>query len=347
MSMESKEWYRMTQPTFNSGFEDCEFFAYGSDGFDEVLNSFLGSDVKIYDRRVLVEPVRHRVIIQNVTSDSESSSVIRQVLTKIGVLKCGQYIATVLPSGSTAFWLVSTLPDNNRIYEKALLWKCRQTLRFRSPLSNDVVQYPIYVENATQYGTGENSREHLTIGDASYLIYLPCNEETVLIDDRFRFLMDRNHRRPTAYRVTQVDTVSYAVGDETDGGLIRLSVVETPFNEETDNRELMVADYYPTHEESITDKISVVDPDRNELITMGESKELLVFSTSADGNLVSVSEFDYMITDGNEICESTSKTGNKITIHVKSYKETVGRTITLRVSRGLASAEIMLTVANW
>lgn len=48
MSEESKSWYRMTRPLFNSGFEDDEFWAYGQDGFQEVLDSFIGSDVLIY-----------------------------------------------------------------------------------------------------------------------------------------------------------------------------------------------------------------------------------------------------------------------------------------------------------
>ena len=42
MSEESKAWYRMTRPLFNSGFEDDEFWAYGQDGFQEVLDSFIG-----------------------------------------------------------------------------------------------------------------------------------------------------------------------------------------------------------------------------------------------------------------------------------------------------------------
>lgn len=51
MSEESKSWYRMTRPLFNSGFEDDEFWAYGQDGFQEVLDSFIGSDVLIYGDR--------------------------------------------------------------------------------------------------------------------------------------------------------------------------------------------------------------------------------------------------------------------------------------------------------
>ena len=51
MSEESKSWYRMSRPLFNSGMEDDEFWAYGQDGFQEQLNSVLGCDVLVYEDR--------------------------------------------------------------------------------------------------------------------------------------------------------------------------------------------------------------------------------------------------------------------------------------------------------
>ena len=117
MSEESKSWYRMTRPLFNSGFEDNEFWAYGQDGFQEVLDSFLGSDVLIYDKRISTSPQEVRAIVQNKTSDVFNSTTVRQILCNIGILKCGQYVKF-----EDAFWLVVTLPDNNRIYEKAVLF---------------------------------------------------------------------------------------------------------------------------------------------------------------------------------------------------------------------------------
>jgi len=76
------------------------------------------------------------------------------------------------------------------------------------------------------------------------LLYVPYNDETVLVDDHFRFIMDRNKQNPTVFRITQVDTTSYAVGGENEDGLLQWSILQTQFNEETDNKELMVADYY-------------------------------------------------------------------------------------------------------
>ena len=102
MSEESKSWYRMTRPLFNSGFEDDEFWAYGQDGFQEVLDSFIGSDVLIYDKAIGTEPQQVRAIVQQKTSDVYNSTTVRQILCNIGILRCGQYV-----KHDGAFWLVS------------------------------------------------------------------------------------------------------------------------------------------------------------------------------------------------------------------------------------------------
>ena len=78
MSEESKSWYKMIRPLFNSGYEDDEFWAYGQDGFNEVLDSFIGSDVEIYDKSVAKTPKAVRAIIQNVTGDAQSSTLVRR-----------------------------------------------------------------------------------------------------------------------------------------------------------------------------------------------------------------------------------------------------------------------------
>ena len=168
MSEESKSWYRMTRPLFNSGFEDDEFWAYGQDGFQEVLDSFIGSDVLIYDKAIGTEPQQVRAIVQQKTSDVYNSTTVRQILCNIGILRCGQYV-----KHDGAFWLVSSLPDNNRIYEKAVLWKCKYSIRFVSPLTGEIVEYPVYSTNSTQYGTGEAGKTQMTVGEDQHLIYLP------------------------------------------------------------------------------------------------------------------------------------------------------------------------------
>ena len=80
-------------------------------------------------------------------------------------------------------------------------------------------------------------------GDCFYFVKCLFNLSTmndvlIKIDSDFRILADRNTAQPTAYRVTKVDTLSYAFGT---GGMICWMLVEDVLRA-ADNKSTMVAD---------------------------------------------------------------------------------------------------------
>lgn len=335
------EWYLMRRPLFNSGLEDDEFWAFGVDGFNELLDSAIGSDVELYDRRIDVPSVMIRAIVQNTTSDTVNNTTLRQILCNIGFLKCGQYVRF-----DDAWWIVATRPDNNRVYEKAILWKCKYTIRFLSVLDGKtIVEYPLYDTNSTQYGTGETDKVAMSVGSGEHLIYLPHNEETVLIDRGFRFIMDRNRQNPTVYRITQVDTTSYAVGDESDGGLLQWSVIETQFNEATDSKEEMIADFYHTE---IGDGgggddetgIVLADLDGDQRIALGEEKTVSVVSDAPFTARVEPDDGDVTISE---------VTDDSVTLRAGNDRGAVGHVVTLHVSSEESGqeAQLAIQIVNW
>ena len=346
MSEESKSWYRMTRPLFNSGFEDDEFWAYGQDGFRELLDSFIASTVQIYDKRMYTEPTSVRAIVQNVTSDALSGTTLRQILCEIGTLRCGQYV-----KDDKSVWLVSGLPDNNRLYEKAVLWKCKHTIHFISPLTGDVVDYPVY--STSSNGLGELDKEHITVGDSQHLVYIPYNEETILIHDGFRVIMDKTHDNPTVYRVTQVDPLSMAVGsDMEEDGLIQWSMLQTQFNEETDNAELMVADYYNRghstdgSDPSLNPSITLIDEDGDGLLAIGETKRVRI-ELKEDGEAASglSYELEYDMADGAARVESVEN--GIITLYAEKDRDNVGKTISVTATAGDMKSTLEIQIVNW
>ena len=232
-----KEWYLMTKPLFNSGYEKEEFENYAKDGFSELLESFISSDVFIYETNDFSKSETTKAIIQNVTTDSDYNDFIRQILVPIGTIKTGYYVKY-----NGFYWLIKDIVDNNKIYEKSIMFHCNYILKFISDTSEKIVSYPVYMKNATQYNSGETAREQETVGSSKFLIYIPYNEETIKINHGKRFLIDRNTDNPTAFEVTQVDTISHNYDDNV--GVIRLTVVENQFNSKTDDKNLMIADYY-------------------------------------------------------------------------------------------------------
>lgn len=350
MSEESKNWYRMTHPLFNSGFEDDEFWAYGKDGFQELLNSFMGSDILIFDKKIRYDPQQIRAIIQQRTSDVYNSTMVRQILCNIGILRCGQYV-----KHEGAFWLVSSLPDNNRIYEKAVLWKCKHSIRFISPLTGEIVEYPVYSTNSTQYGTGEAAKSQMAVGEDQHLVYLPYNEETIALDIQTRFLMDKNKANPTAYRITRVDSVSYAVGSErVEDGLIQWAVLEDQFNTSTDNAELMVADYYtsiPGGTEEIPGgnfHITITDLDGDFKIAGGETKQICI--QVLDDNGLPVSPLQYHLEyDFVGAADIVDETDGVITLQASDNPVFVGTQIEIKAIDDVFGSEaiIKIQIVNW
>lgn len=342
-----EEWYLLSQPLFNSGFESEEFSAYATEGFEEVLSSFLADDVEIFDKSLSVDPIKTRAIIQGVTADTYNNSVVRQFLCRIGTLQCGQYIKS-----KDKYWLINGLPDDNKMYEKAAGWYCKYSIRFISPLTGEIVEYPVYDINSTQYGSGETSKNYMTLGTSQHLVYLPYNEETVKIDSGFRFLIDKNKDQPTAYRLAQVDTSSYSSGKN--DGLIQWTIVESQFDELTDSRELLIADYFGKSGLSKEDdveagyKLTLSTNSAENKVIFGEDIRIDAELTY-DGSVIEPKPLTLSIADGVEYGSIKENGVGYFVVHALDNRSYIGHEISILARNDEADVEasIILKIRGW
>ena len=153
------------------------------------------------------------------------------------------YLGDVLKwNDDNGYWMCVGVHNLHGINWEGTLQFCNFRLKFKSPKTGEIREYPVAMYNATQYGSGEERREMITIGSSAHIIYLSCDEHTVLLDNGCRFLIDRNLKFPSAFKLTQMDTSSYATGEK--GGYLRMYVLEDQFNPKTDDAENMVADAF-------------------------------------------------------------------------------------------------------
>lgn len=239
MIISAQEWYlEEYPPMYYSGYESEDFNCDAVEGFEDILTSFIATDVILYKGNPFVDTgIETRVVIQNVTSDSETNTYKRQLLSRIGQVECGDYIYHKLQN---RYYIVVGLSDNNKMYEKSILYYCNYQLKFISSISGKIVIYPICDLNSTQYNSGVKENAQVRIGSAQHILYIPYNNETILVDHDRRFLIDKNTVKPTAYKLTQVDSVSGNYGNK---GVLKWTVSEDNLNLQTDNVELMIADY--------------------------------------------------------------------------------------------------------
>lgn len=116
---------------------------------------------------------------------------------------------------------------------------CNWILRWQDKNGN-ILNYPCYDINATQYNSGEQSNKQFTIGSSQHILMLPYDENTVVLKTPQRFFLDKNYDVPTVFVVTQNDTTSYNFGKK---GIVRLTVMEDAYNVDKDRIDLGICDY--------------------------------------------------------------------------------------------------------
>lgn len=219
----AKEWYLMTSP-YNqvSGYENDSLLDFGAEGFLEALETDIASDVEIcnYD---LSECTPMRAIIQNRVQDTELQSLTRQMLVPIGSCKAGMYVKY-----KNRYWLIVGFVDNNTMYEKAVLSLCNWLLTWVND-NGEIIQRWCNAVSASQYNNGETGMQFYFVRSDQLLVALPDDDESIMIPDRKRFIIDKRCRiyaqqigdditkdtskKVITYQLTRSDTVLYDYGD--------------------------------------------------------------------------------------------------------------------------------------
>ena len=104
------------------------------------------------------------------------------------------------------------------------MYYCNWLLKFQCPhLRGDIVEYPVYCQNAVQYNNGVTKVAQLQVGNNQNLIYIQGNKETISVERDARFLIDKDVVTPTAFKLTRIDNTSYNFKDK---GILSWMVVE-------------------------------------------------------------------------------------------------------------------------
>lgn len=195
--------------------------------------SYIPEGVRIYNTNRVIHP---RIYLHKFRTTSPAHANIQTQIHE------PFYLGDIIPWPNHGYWLCMDSNNLHGIQWEGTLQFCNHTIRFRSSLNGEIVEYPVSLINATQYGSGETGRQFVTLGTSQLVVYISYDEHTILLDNGVRFLIDRNKEVPTAFEIKQADTVSYSDGGE--HGYIQLTVLESPFNPQTDNKDLMIANYY-------------------------------------------------------------------------------------------------------
>lgn len=149
-------------------------------------------------------------------------------------------VGDMVYSSQSDEYLICTESFNiNGIHWQGKFTLCNWILKWQDK-HGDILKYPCFDINATQYNSGEQSNRWFTVGSSQHLLLLPYDENTIALKSPQRFFLDRNYENPTSFIVTQNDNTSMYYGEK---GIVRLTVFECATNNESDRFDLGVCDY--------------------------------------------------------------------------------------------------------
>lgn len=179
----AQSWYLLTSPHSSiSGFENEDFETSFLETLDEV-----GIDVELYNYD-LSECTQTKAIIQNRVQDTKLQSFNRHLLVPIGTCKAGMYVKY-----ENRYWIITSNIDNNGVYEKAIMTICNWKLEWIGQ-NGEIVERWCYITSASQYNNGETGMKFYFVRSDQLYITIPDDDESLLISDRQRFVIDKKCR---------------------------------------------------------------------------------------------------------------------------------------------------------
>lgn len=151
-------------------------------------------------------------------------------------------------------WIINVLDADHQINYQGKMVQCNLLLRWQIE-DGSVHQEFGWDKDGSKYCLGETHSNYLDTGDFTMKVIVQVNPQTLKVRRGQRFLLGQygEGTNPLAVEVTRVNGVTntYEYEDDSEqrnSGIIELTLHETQFNENTDNAELGLADYFPSNE---------------------------------------------------------------------------------------------------
>ena len=160
----------------------------------------------------------------------------------------GTYVDIPDNRGTFEPWLILYESDS-ALFPKHIIKKCNYLLKWKNSNGDIIERWAVFEDNSrirdgVSYMQGNSGRSPYN----SKALILPCDIETINIRLDKRFLIDKKYVKdnPDAWIVTNRNIIS-KVFDEMDG-VIELNLSQHQYNNDLDNRKLMIADYYKEYD---------------------------------------------------------------------------------------------------
>ena len=139
-----------------------------------------------------------------------------------------------------AHWIVTQKDPNTDMYSRGLMELCNTKISWQNPDTLDIVERWVLIKNP--YSTNVKESQTLTTLNGKYEVYITKDEESLAVPPDKRFIIGEAGGKPLVYKLTFPD-INAETFDEQGRGIIVWNLVSEENIRESDNLELMIADY--------------------------------------------------------------------------------------------------------
>lgn len=139
-----------------------------------------------------------------------------------------------------AHWIVTKKDPNTDMYSQGLMELCNTKIRWQNADTLDIVERWVIIKNP--YSTNVRESQTLTTLNGKYEVYITKDEESIAVPPDKRFIIGEAGGKPLVYKLTFPD-INAETFDEQGPGIIVWNLVSDEDVRESDNLDLMIADY--------------------------------------------------------------------------------------------------------
>ena len=229
-------------------------------------------------------------------------------------------------------WILTEKNDDCEISDSGIIEKCSVILRFQNS-NGDIIDYPV-VRNVD---TGSDTRQstYADIIRGNFLLYIPYTTETSSLCVNQRFMLWNQGSVPEVCKIIGIKPVLMNINPLMTGYLI-LTMEKDVYNPNTDNIDMMLADYFQP-EETIGETLTL-SCDKPEIIIGGTARKITSNKDNCTWELITVEGIDDQFL--------VEYSGFDCFVSCKENYDLLGQTVILRCSYDTFYTEISLKVVS-
>lgn len=127
-------------------------------------------------------------------------------------------------------WLVLEADSDSEIYTDGSLRQCQYELFWQNSNGQIISRYA-WVQNASANNKGESGNNTITLQSNQLMVYVPYDDDTLLLDNGLRMHISRSNRKCKPYKLTRPDDIANGYGDK---GVLSLVFTQEEYNSNED-----------------------------------------------------------------------------------------------------------------